>query len=108
MSLWVIFIVGLANMVLQSLSRNLLFFYAFLFMVCAAIALSLETRDTLRGKLYTVAVLIGGCVLLGMAIYRHIQFGGYVWDYLLIAIETAAALILTLLSLLPDKRKTQE
>ena len=108
MSLWVIFIVGLANMVLQVLSRNLLFFYAFLFMFCAAIALSPEENDSLLRKLYIAAVLLGGCVLLGLAIYHHMRFGGYVWDYLFIAIETAAALLLTLLSLRSDKRKTQE
>lgn len=108
MSVWVIFLVGIANMVLQVLSRNLLFFYASLFLVGAAIALSLEVYDSLPRKLYTAVTLLGGFVLLGVAIYHHVQFGGYVWDYLLIAIETDAALILTLLSLSSTVRKEQE
>lgn len=108
MSVWVIFLVGLANVVLQVLSRNLLFVYASLFLVGAAIALSLEVYDSLPGKLYTAVTLLGGCALLGVAIHHHVQFGGYVWDYLLIAVETAAALILTLLNLSSAVRKEQE
>lgn len=103
MSLMILFFVGILNMVLQTLSRNLLFFFAFVFMICAAIVLTFKESRSLFAKLFAAATLLGGLCLLTAAICRHILVGVYVWDYLLIAIETAAALLLMLLSLLPEK-----
>lgn len=97
MSVLIIFISGIANLLLQILSRNILFIYVFIVFTVGAI--TIDVYKTKIGKVLTALSVIAYISLLVTSIYYHLLFGTLVLDYLIIAAETVFALLLTVVSI---------
>ena len=90
---------GTLNVVLQFLTRNLIF--AYLGLVCLAIY-----TLSLFPKLERFGLILGCISLLGViaySLYSHSLYGALMTDYAIIAVEALLCLILSIIYLLPSK-----
>ena len=91
--------VGTLNVVLQFLTRNLIF--AYLGLICLAIY-----TLSLFPKLERFGLILGCISLLGViaySLYSHSLYGEFMTDYAIIAVESVLCLILSIIYLLPCK-----
>ena len=91
--------VGTLNVVLQFLTRNLIF--AYLGLICLAIY-----TLSLFPKLERFGLILGCISLLGViaySLYSHSLYGAFMTDYAIIAVEALLCLILSIIYLLPSK-----
>lgn len=89
-------------MFLQVLSRNIIHFYVFVVFTIGALALC--NFENKFGKFFVLFSCIGYICLFAMALNLHLQFG-LVADYIIVAIETLIVLALTVVYILPIKKK---
>jgi len=102
MNIFIIFICGVVNMFLQVLSRNIIHFYVFVVFTIGALALC--NFENKFGKFFVLFSCVGYLYLFAMALNQHLQFG-LIADNIIVAIETLIALALTIIYILPIKRK---
>lgn len=92
--------VGTLNVVLQFLTRNLIF--AYLGLVCLAIY-----TLSLFPKLERFGLILGCISLLGViaySLYSHSLYGAFMTDYAIISVEAVLCLILSIIYLLSIKQ----
>ena len=104
MTTFVLFLCSMSAVCLQLLSRN--FFYV-LVGVMGIIAVLVMEYSKERGLHWgwQVPSLIGNFFLLGNAIGMHCKFGHIINDYLIISVMLTLFIVLTVVEMLPQKRK---
>ena len=84
----IIYVIGIANVILQFLTRNTIFAY-FGFVCLFVYALSLFVKQKKFTLVFGVVSLL--CVT-AYALYNHFIFGNLINDYLSVAVESVLAL----------------
>lgn len=99
----IIFLAGFANAILQIYSKNILFTY--FFVVCTVTALSLDYVDKKIGKIFIGISLLLFMCLFAVALHHHILYSSMIKDYFYIMTEIVIISLLTVIAILPIKRK---
>ena len=95
----ILYIVGFANVALQPLTRNLAF--AVFGMVCIVMsAFSLVTKFKRVALMTRLALLLS---VISYCLYCHCIYGSYVTDYIVIIIEAALCIALSIIYAIPKK-----
>ena len=94
-------VVAMTNLILQSHSRNLTFFYVFVASVIGGFILLFA--ETKTGKILSLFSILLCMILSAISLYYHFLYGGIINDYLIIMVETVILSMLTAVSILPIK-----
>ncbi len=95
----IIYVIGIANVILQFLTRNTIFAY-FGFVCLFIYALSLF----LKQKKFTLIVgIISFLCITAYALYSHSIFGDLINDYLAVAVESVLALAVFIVYMVQSK-----
>lgn len=95
----IIYVIGIANVILQFLTRNTLFAY-FGFVCLFIYALSLFVKQK------KITLICGGVSLLcvtAYALYSHYLFGYLIGDYIAVAVESVLALAVFIVYMVQSK-----
>ena len=103
MNIGIIFLTAVANILLQVMSRNIIYGYVFVIYTLGAMAIDLF--DKKYGKIFMVAIFFAYASLLSVCIYNHIIYDVILFDYIFVSIETVIIAILTAVAILPIKEK---
>ena len=98
---YILAIAGITNFILQGLSRNLLFFYAFV--ACMIGGFILLFAETKTGKIASLSSILLYMILSAISLYYHFLYGCVINDYLIIMVECIILSMLTAISILPIK-----
>lgn len=105
MNIAIIFLTAVANIVLQSLSRNMIYGYVFFAFTMGAMAIDVYTQKF--GKFFMALVFSSYAALLSVCIYNQIVYNVPLFDYILVFTETIIVIVLTLIAILPIKKPRQ-
>lgn len=100
----VIFTIGIANVILQFLTRNTMFAY-FGFVCLFIYALSLFVKQKKITLAFGVIPLL--CVT-AYALYNHYLFGYLIGDYMAVAVESVLTLAVFIVYMVQSKEPQQE
>ena len=103
MNIGIIFLAAVANILLQVMSRNII--YAYVFLIYTLGAMAIDLFDKKYGKIFMVAIFFAYAILLSVCIYNHIIYDVILFDYIFVSIETVIIAILTAVAILPIKEK---
>ena len=101
MNIGIIFLTAVANILLQVMSRNIIYAYVFVFYTLGAMAVDLF--DKKYGKIFMATIFFAYAILLSVCIYNHIIYDIILFDYIFVSIETIIVAILTAVAILPIK-----
>ena len=104
MTILVLFISSMCAACLQMLSRNLFYVIVAIMGIITVLLMSYAQEKELHWC-WQVPSILGNCFLLGNAIGMHRQFGHIINDYLIISVMLALFIVLTVVEMLPQKRK---
>ena len=104
MNIGIIFLTAVANILLQVMSRNII--YAYVFLIYTLGAMAIDLFDKKYGKIFMVAIFFAYASLLSVCIYNHIIYDVILFDYIFVSIETVIIAILTAVAILPIKEKS--
>jgi membrane-bound ClpP family serine protease len=94
-------VVAMTNLILQSHSRNLTFFYVFVASVIGGFILLFA--ETKTGKIASLSSILLYMILSAISLYYHFLYGCVINDYLIIMVECIILSMLTAISILPIK-----
>ena len=103
MNIGIIFLAAVANILLQVMSRNII--YAYVFLIYTLGAMAIDLFDKKYGKILVAAIFFAYAILLSVCIYNHIIYDVILFDYIFVSIETVIIAILTAVAILPIKEK---
>ena len=103
MNIGIIFLTAVANILLQVMSRNIIYGYVFVIYTLGAMAIDLF--DKKYGEILVAAIFFAYAILLSVCIYNHIIYDVILFDYIFVSIETVIIAILTAVAILPIKEK---
>ena len=103
MNIGIIFLAAVANILLQVMSRNII--YAYVFLIYTLGAMAIDLFDKKYGKILLTAIFFAYAILLSVCIYNHIIYDVILFDYIFVSIETVIIAILTAVAILPIKEK---
>lgn len=103
MNIGIIFLTAVANILLQVMSRNII--YAYVFLIYTLGAMAIDLFDKKYGKILVAAIFFAYAILLSVCIYNHIIYDVILFDYIFVSIETVIIAILTAVAILPIKEK---
>ena len=103
MNIGIIFLAAVANILLQVMSRNII--YAYVFLIYTLGAMAIDLFDKKYGKILVAAIFFAYAFLLSVCIYNHIIYDVILFDYIFVSIETVIIAILTAVAILPIKEK---
>ena len=104
MNIGIIFLTAVANVLLQVMSKNII--YAYVFVIYTLGAMAIDLFDKKYGKIFMVAIFFAYASLLSVCIYNHIIYDVILFDYIFVSIETVIIAILTTVAILPIKEKS--
>ena len=104
MNIGIIFLTAVANILLQVMSRNIIYGYVFVIYTLGAMAIDLI--DEKYGKIFMAAIFFAYAILLSVCIYNHIIYDVILFDYIFVFLETIIVAILTAVAILPIKEKS--
>ena len=104
MNIGIIFLTAVANVLLQVMSKNII--YAYVFVIYTLGAMAIDLFDKKYGKIFMVAIFFAYASLLSVCIYNHIIYDVILFDYIFVSIETVIIAILTAVAILPIKEKS--
>ena len=104
MTTLVLFLCSMSAACLQLLSRNLFYILVAAMGIITVLLMSYAQEKELHWG-WQVPSLIGNFFLLGNAISMHCKFGHIINDYLIISVMLALFIVLTVVEMLPQKRK---
>ena len=104
MTILVLFISSMCAACLQMLSRNLFYVIVAIMGIITVLLMSYAQEKELHWC-WQVPSILGNCFLLGNAISMHLEFGHIINDYLIISVKLALFIVLTVVEMLPQKRK---
>ena len=102
MSIGIIFFTAIANGFLQTMSKNILYFYVFLIYTLGAIAIDLYNKKF--GKLFMTFVFCLYALLLFVCVHNHFVYDVPIYDYIFVFAQTTIVIILTIIAILPIKK----
>ena len=94
-------VVAMTNLILQSHSRNLTFFYVFVASVIGGFILLFA--ETKTGKIASLSSILLYMILSAISLYYHFLYGCVINDYIIIMTEAVILSMLTAISILPIK-----
>ena len=103
MNIGIIFLTAVANILLQIMSRNII--YAYVFLIYTLGAMAIDLYDKKYGKIFMAAIFLAYTLLFVNCIYNHIIYEVILLDYIFVSIETVIVAILTAIAILPIKEK---
>ena len=103
MNIGIIFLAAVANILLQVMSRNII--YAYVFLIYTLGAMAIDLFDKKYGEILVTAIFFAYAILLSVCIYNHIIYDVILFDYIFVSIETVIIAILTAVAILPIKEK---
>ena len=103
MNIGIIFLTAVANVLLQVMSRNII--YAYVFVIYTLGAMAIDLFDKKYGKILVAAIFFAYAFLIVNCIYNHIIYDVILLDYIFVSIETVIVVILTAVAILPIKEK---
>ena len=103
MNIGIIFLTAVANILLQVMSRNII--YAYVFLIYTLGAMAIDLFDKKYGEILVAAIFFAYAILLSVCIYNHIIYDVILFDYIFVSIETVIIAILTAVAILPIKEK---
>ena len=103
MNIGIIFLTAIANILLQVMSRNII--YAYVFLIYTLGAMAIDLFDKKYGKILVTAIFFAYAFLIVNCIYNHIIYDVILFDYIFVSIETVIIAILTAVAILPIKEK---
>lgn len=104
MTTLVLFLCSMSAACLQLLSRNLFYILVAAMGIITVLVIEYCKEKELHWG-WQVPSLIGNFFLLGNAISMHCKFGHIINDYLIISVMLALFIVLTVVEMLPQKRK---
>ena len=104
MAILVLFISSMCAVCLQMLSRNLFYVIVAIMGIITVLLMSYAQEKELHWG-WQLPSLLGNCFMLGNAISMHLEFGHIINDYLIISVMLALFIVLTVVEMLPQKRK---
>ncbi len=104
MNISIIFLTAVANILLQVMSRNII--YAYVFLIYTLGAMAIDLFDKKYGKILVTAIFLAYTLLFVNCIYNHIIYDVILLDYIFVSIETVIIAILTAVAILPTKEKS--
>ena len=104
MTILVLFISSICAACLQMLSRNLFYILVAVMGIITVLLMSYAQEKELHWG-WQLPSLLGNCFMLGNAISMHLEFGHIINDYLIISVMLALFIVLTVVEMLPQKRK---
>lgn len=104
MNIGIIFLAAVANILLQVMSRNIIYAYVFLIYTLGAMAIDLFDKKYV--KILLTAIFFAYAFLIVNCIYNHIIYDVILFDYIFVSIETVIIAILTAIAILPIKEKS--
>lgn len=104
MTTLVLFLCSMSAACLQLLSRNLFYILVAAMGIITVLVIEYCKEKELHWS-WQVPSLIGNFFLLGNAISMHCKFGHIINDYLIISVMLALFIVLTVVEMLPQKRK---
>ena len=102
MNVGIVFFTAVANIVLQAMSKNIVYGIAFLVFTLGAMAIDLF--DKKYGKVVMSIIFFLYAFLIFVCIYNHFVFDVILYDYIILSVETVIVAILTLIAILPFKK----
>lgn len=104
MTILVLFICSLSAACLQLLSRNLFYILVAVMGIITVLIMSYAQEKKLHWGWYLPSVF-ANTFMLGNAIAMHCEFGHLINDYLIISVMLSLFIILTVVEMLPIKKK---
>jgi len=104
MTILVLFISSMCAACLQLLSRNLFYILVAVMGIITVLLMSYAQEKELHWW-WQLPSLLGNCFMLGNAISMHSEFGHIINDYLIISVMLTLFIVLTVVEMLPQKRK---
>ena len=92
MNIGIIFLTAVANILLQVMSRNII--YAYVFLIYTLGAMAIDLFDKKYGKIFMVAIFFAYASLLSVCIYNHIIYDVILLDYIFVGTKPMNFLIL--------------
>ena len=105
MNIGIIFFTAVANVLLQVMSKNII--YAYVFVIYTLGAMAIDLFDKKYGKIFMAAIFLAYTLLFVNCIYNHIIYEVILLDYIFVSIETVIVAILTAIAILPIKEPRQ-
>ena len=95
----IIYVIGIANVILQFLTRNTLFaYFGFVCLFIYALSLFVEQK-----KFTLIAGIISLLCITAYASYNHYLFGYLIGDYIAVAVESVLALAVFIVYMVQSK-----
>ena len=104
MTILVLFISSMCAVCLQMLSRNLFYVIVAIMGIITVLLMSYAQEKELHWG-WQLPSLLGNCFMLGNAISMHLEFGHIIYDYLIISVMLTLFIVLTIVEMLPIKKK---
>ena len=98
-----IFLVGMVNYYLLTISRNITFFYVFIACIISGYILLFEKPKF--SKIVSLLSVLSFVILSAISLYYHFLYNGVMNDYLILLAECVILSLLTAISILPIKIK---
>ena len=86
MNIGIIFLTAVANVLLQVMSKNII--YAYVFVIYTLGAMAIDLFDKKYGKILVAAIFFAYAFLIVNCIYNHIIYDVILFDYIFVSIET--------------------
>ena len=104
MNIGIIFLAAVANILLQVMSRNII--YAYVFLIYTLGAMAIDLFDKKYGKILMAAIFFAYALLLFVCVHNHFVYAVPVYDYVFVFAQTTIITILTIIAILPIKEKS--
>ena len=104
MTILVLFISSMCAACLQLLSRNLFYILVAVMGIITVLLMSYAQEKELHWG-WQLPSLLGNFFMLGNAIALHCEFGHLINDYLIVSVMLSLFIILTVVEMLPIKKK---
>ena len=104
MNIGIIFFTAVANGLLQTMSKNIIYCYVFFIFTLGAMAIDLF--DKKYGKILMAAIFFAYALLLFVCVHNHFVCVVPVYDYIFVFVQTTIITILTIIGILSIKEKS--
>lgn len=105
MNIGIIFLTAVANILLQVMSRNII--YAYAFVICTLGAMAIDLYDRKFGKFFMALIFCLYAFLLFVCVHNHFVYVVPVYDYIFVFAQTTIITILTVIAILPINQPRQ-